>query len=87
MSGWLKAWMLIPICLAVLAGAQIWMSHVRNELSLETQRLVAEQKAVRQESTQLRLEVASLSRPERLREYAIATMGMAPPRPMQVIHQ
>jgi len=83
----LKVWMLIPVCLAVLAGAQIWLSHVRNELSLETQRLATEQKAVRQESSKLRLEVASLSRPERLREYAIARLGMVPPKPMQVIHQ
>ncbi len=86
MRGGLKAWMIIPVCLAVLAGAQIWLSHVRNELSLDTQRLVAEQKAIRQESSALRLEVASLSRPERLREYAMTTLGMAPPTPMQVIH-
>ncbi len=83
----LKLWMVIPVCLAVLAGAQIWLSHVRNELSLQTQRLLAEQKAVRQESSKLRLEVASLSRPERLREYAMTQLGMAPPKPMQVIHQ
>jgi len=87
MRGGVKAWMLIPIGLAVLAGAQIWLSHVRNELSLETQRLAAEQKAVRQESSTLRLELASLSRPERLREYAMSKLGMAPPKPMQVIHQ
>jgi len=83
----LKAWMLLPVSLAVLAGAQIWLSHVRNELSLETQRLTAEKNAVQQESSKLRLEAASLSRPERLREYAIATLDMAPPKPMQVIHQ
>jgi len=87
MSGGLKMWMLIPFGLAVLSGGQVWMSHVRNELSLQTQALLTQQKAVRQESSKLRLEVASLSRPERLREYAIATMGMAPPKPMQVIHQ
>jgi len=83
----LKLWMMIPLCLAVLAGAQIWLSHVRNEVSLQTQRLVAAQKVVRQEASKLRLEVASLSRPERLREYAMTRLGMAPPTPMQVIHQ
>jgi cell division protein FtsL len=86
MRGWLKLWMLMPLTLAVLAGAQIWLSHLRNELSLETQRLDREQKQVRQESSKLRLEVASLSRPERLREYATTTLGMAPPKPMQVVH-
>jgi len=87
MLGRLNAWMLIPACVAVLAGAQIWVSNMRNELSLETQRLVKAQDAVRQESAQLRLEVASLSRPERLREYASSKLGMAPPKPMQVIRQ
>lgn len=87
MRGWLKIWMLIPLCLATLAGAQIWLSHVRNELSLETQRLVTQKKVVRQESSKLGLEVASLSRPERLREYAITTLHMVPPKPMQVVHQ
>jgi len=85
MYGWLKTWMLIPACLAVLAAAQIWLSHVRNELSLETQQLAKQQKIVRQESSRLRLEVASLSRPERLREYAINTLHMAPPTPMQIV--
>ena len=85
--GGLKAWMLIPACVAVLAGAQIWVSNMRNELSLETQRLVKAQDVVRQESTKLRLEVASLSRPERLRKYAITRLGMVPPKPIQVIRQ
>jgi len=44
-------------------------------------------KVVRQESSKLGLEVASLSRPERLREYAITTLHMVPPKPMQVVHQ
>jgi len=87
MRGALKAWMIIPVCLAVLAGAQIRLSHMRNELSLDTQRLVEEQKSVREESSKFRLEVASLSRPERLREYAMTTLGMAAPTPMQILHQ
>jgi len=87
MRSGLKVWMLIPLCLAVLAGAQIHLAQVRNDLSLQTQRLQAEQQALRQESSKLRLEVASLSRPERLRQYAITTLHMGPPTPMQVIHQ
>jgi len=82
----LSRWMvLIPLSLALLAGTQIWLSHLRNELSLERQRLQFEQVAVRQELSKLRLEVASLSRPERLRTYAIETLHMAPPKPMQVV--
>ncbi len=87
MRGGLKAWMVIPLTLALLAGAQIRLAQVRNDLSLQMQQLQSEQQALRQESSKLRLEVASLSRPERLRRYAITTLHMGPPTPMQVIHQ
>jgi len=86
MRGWLKLWMLLPVCVAVLAAGQIWLSHLRYEMSLDTQRLIAEQKNVQRESSKLRLETASLTRPDRLRQYANSKLGMAPPKPMQVIH-
>ncbi len=86
MHGWFKLWMMLPLCIAVLAAGQIWLSHLRYEMSLETQRLVAKQKAVQRESSKLRLEAASLTRPERLRQYANSKLDMAPPKPMQVIH-
>jgi len=86
MRGWLKSWMMLPLCVAILAAGQIWLSHLRYEMSLEMQRLIAEQKDVRRESSKLRLETASLTRPDRLRQYANSKLGMAPPKPMQVIH-
>jgi len=86
MRGWLKLWMMLPLCVAILAAGQIWLSHLRYEMSLDMQRLIAEQKDVRRESSKLRLETASLTRPDRLRQYANSKLGMAPPKPMQVIH-
>jgi len=86
MRVWLKSWMMLPLCVAILAAGQIWLSHLRYEMSLEMQRLIAEQKDVRRESSKLRLETASLTRPDRLRQYANSKLGMAPPKPMQVIH-
>jgi len=85
MTTWLKPWLFIPASAAVLAGGLIWLSHLRYELSLETQRIAAEKKIIEQESSQFRLEAASLTRPERLRQYARDTLNMAPPKPMQVI--
>jgi len=87
MSTYLKPWLLIPATAAALAGGLIWLSHLRYELSLETQRVTTEKKSIEQESNQLRLEIASLTRPERLRQYARDSLNMAPPSPMQVIHQ
>ena len=85
MPAWMKAWMLLPIAVAVLAGGLVWISHMRYELSLEAQRVKAEKKTVGLESSGLRLEVANLIRPERLREYAVNTLDMAAPKPMQVV--
>jgi len=85
MSIWLKPWLCIPVGVALLAGCLIWLSHLRYELSLESQRMATEKKAIEQESSGFRLEIASLTRPERLRQYARDTLDMAPPKPMQVI--
>ena len=87
MMAWLKPWLLIPATAAALAGGLIWLSHLRYELSLETQRMTAEKATIEQASGKFRLEVANLTRPERLRKYARDTLSMAPPKPMQVVHQ
>jgi len=71
--------------IAMLAAGQVWLSHLRYETSLETssiQKLQGEQK---HNIHKLNLELASLTRPERLRKIAQSELGMAPPRPMQVI--
>ena len=70
---------------ALLAATQVWLSHVRYELSLETSRIQKEQSELNREIHQLNLELASLTRPERLRKIAQTELGMAPPLPMQVI--
>lgn len=81
-----RPWMLLPlVVIATLAGEQVWLSHLRYEMSLDSQRLMAEKEAIKLESSKLRLEIASLTRPDRLREYARSKLGMAPPRPMQVL--
>jgi len=81
-----RLWLLVPLTVALLTAAQIWVSHLRNEVSLSAQRLAAEQKVVEKELSKLRLELASLTRPERLRRYARRKLGMAPPSPSQVVH-
>lgn len=70
---------------ALMATAQVWLSHLRYELSLETSRIQKEQSELKREMHQLNLELASLTRPERLRKIAHVDLGMAPPLPMQVV--
>ena len=86
MAGWLKPWLIVPIAFGLLAATKVWLSYLRYDLSIETQQLVAEKQAIGMESTKLRIEIASLTRPERLRQMAVSELGMAPPSPAQVVH-
>ncbi|MDX8407517.1 MAG: cell division protein FtsL [Mariprofundaceae bacterium] len=78
-------WLAIPLFIGLLAAAQVWLSHVRYELSQNSQRIMADKQDIALETSKLRLEIASLTRPERLRRLAQQRLHMAPPRPMQVI--
>lgn len=82
----LKPWMLMLVLVALIAGVQVWVSHLRYEMSLDTQRLQAEKQEIMKRAGLLRLELASMTRPERLREIAIGQLDMSPPTPMQVVH-
>lgn len=78
-------WLLPALAIALLAVGQVWLSHLRYETSQASQKLQEEKKSVAADVTQLGLEVASLTRPERLRRIANDKLGMQPPHPMQVV--
>jgi len=82
----LKPLLLMLLVAGLLAAGQIWLSHLRYELSLETQKLNAEKQDALGQSSKLRLELASLTRPERLRQLAQQKLGMGPPNPSQVVN-
>jgi len=81
----IKPWLAIPLMIALFAAGQVWLSHIRYELSQGMQKLTEEKQEAALETSKLRLEIASLTRPERLRELAQTRLHMAPPRPMQVL--
>jgi len=70
---------------ALLASGQVWLSHMRYEASLTASATQKERDELKREIHQLGLELASLTRPERLRKIAQSELGMTPPRPMQVV--
>jgi cell division protein FtsL len=86
MRSWLRLWLILPAMLGLLSAAQVWLSYLRYDLSIETQSLLAEKQEVLQEISKLRLETAILTRPEHLRQLARTKLDMTPPKPMQVIH-
>lgn len=88
MKGILKhgKWMLaLGILIALVAAAQVALSHMRYELTKDNTTLRHERKELVAELNRLSLELASLTRPERIRRLAKSRLGMGPPTPMQVI--
>ena len=76
----------LPVAgIALLATGQVWVSHMRYETSLDISAVQKEHDAIKGEINTLNLELASLTRPERLRKIAQTKLGMTAPRPMQVL--
>lgn len=81
-----KLSIILPVAaIALLATGQVWVSHMRYETSLDISAVQKETSAIKGEINTLNLELASLTRPERLRKIAQTELGMAAPRPMQVL--
>ncbi|MDX8413169.1 MAG: cell division protein FtsL [Mariprofundales bacterium] len=77
--------LLIGLLLALLSGAQVWVSHARYDLSRHSKALMSQLSDMRYRVHQLELERATLIRPERLRRIARDHLGMAPPQSGQVL--
>ena len=81
-----KLSVVLPVAgIALLATGQVWVSHMRYETSLDISAVQKEHDAIEAEINTLNLELASLTRPERLRKIAQSKLGMSAPRPMQVL--
>lgn len=68
-----------------MAAGQVWIAHLRNNLAADIQARQQQQAQLRQEVQRLQIELASMTRPERLRAIARDRFGMRPPLPAQVI--
>ncbi|MFQ5581223.1 MAG: cell division protein FtsL [Mariprofundaceae bacterium] len=79
------AWLPVAMLLCIVIAGQIWLSHMRYEVAQSAQRVQQEQQLLKVEINKLKLELASMARPERLRHLAKSKLGMLPPRPLQVI--
>jgi len=75
----------VLLSIGMLAAAQVWLSHLRIELSQHA--YVLQQGIEKQHDGMqvLGLEYASLARPNRLRQLAHKKLGMQAPKPMQVL--
>ncbi len=85
MKSWQRPIPLLGFGIALLAAGQISLAHQRNELSQEASVIRRQHQAIQAELNQLHLELASLTRPQRLRTLAASELGMGPPAARQVV--
>ena len=75
--------MVLVVCL--LAAAQVWLSHIRVGTTQEIVKLKQEKELLQQDLQNLKIELASMLRPDTLRRLAREKMGMHAPTPLQVV--
>jgi cell division protein FtsL len=71
-------------CIVLLAAGEVWLSHARYEVSRQMDQGLKQRQDLSANLSRLSLELASITRPDKLRS-AAKRLGMAPPSPMQVI--
>ncbi len=81
-----RPWLLICLTVAVLAAAQVALAHQRLDTAAEYNRLQRDVRQTGDEINRMNIELAMLTRPERLRTVALEELGMRPPTAMQVVN-
>jgi cell division protein FtsL len=79
-------WLLIGVAVLVLATAQVALAHQRLETAGRYNQLQHDVRQAGDEISRLKIELAMLTRPERLRAVALDQLGMHPPTAAQVIN-
>jgi len=80
----IRMWLALLLS-GLLGAAQVGMTHKRLELARQHASMQREERSLNAGISRLRLELATLTRPERLRRLAVSELGMRPPKPVQVI--
>lgn len=81
-----RPWLLLCLAAAVLATAQVAVAHQRLDTAAEYNRLQRDVRQISDEINRMNIELAMLTRPERLRTVALEELGMRPPTAKQVVN-
>lgn len=81
-----RPWLMICLAVVLLATAQVAVAHQRLTVAGEYNRLQRDVRQAGDEINRLSIELAMLTRPERLREVALNELGMRPPTAAQVVN-
>ena len=81
-----RPWLLLCLAVAVLATAQVALAHQRLETVGQYNKLQRDVRQAGDEINRLNIELAMLTRPDRLRSIALDELGMRPPTAAQVVN-
>jgi len=85
MSGRMRWWAAMLALAGVMAAMQVGLARERLALAGKKAAALREARQLRADLGKLRLEWATLTRPERVRRLAVSKLGMRPPLPGQVV--
>jgi cell division protein FtsL len=78
------SWVSLFVGIGLLAGGQVWLAYMRVDVVQDMTTLKKEKALLVQNVQNLKLELASMKRPDTLRRLA-REIGMAAPTAMQVV--
>jgi len=81
-----RPWLLLCLAVALLATAKVAVAHQRLDTAVEYNQLQRDVRQMGDEINRMNIELAMLTRPERLRTVALEQLGMRPPTAMQVVN-
>ncbi|MDQ6987677.1 MAG: cell division protein FtsL [Mariprofundaceae bacterium] len=81
-----RPWLLVVLVASVLAIMQVGIAHQRLQVVAQQSVLQRDVRQLEDEISRMNIELATLTRPDRLRRVAANELGMRPPAAMQVVH-
>jgi cell division protein FtsL len=79
-------WLLMGLAVLALATAQVALANQRLQTAAQYNQLQRDVRQAGDEVSRLKIELAMLTRPERLRAVALGQLGMHPPTAAQVVN-
>jgi len=78
--------LVVALLVSVLACMQIGVAHERLQVVARQSVLQRDVRQLEDEISRMNIELATLTRPDRLRRVAVEKLGMRPPSALQVVH-
>lgn len=86
LKGWrVRPWLVTMLLVTVLASGQVALAQQRLDMAAERNAVLRDMDRLKDEISRMKIELATLMRPDRLRRVAVRRLDMRPPAPTQVV--